>query len=72
LLRGRGIERSNATFYQLAKQLEEQGLLRGWYRARLVGDFAIRERYYELTTDGRRAFETTRAYYRRSALELVS
>ncbi|MFC1640167.1 hypothetical protein ACFL3B_05330 [Gemmatimonadota bacterium] len=55
--------KNTRTFYQLTKRLEELGLLAGFYTARIVGDYAVRERHYEITVAGVRAYHAAHAFY---------
>jgi DNA-binding PadR family transcriptional regulator len=55
--------KTNATFYQLTKRLEKLGLIAGFYTAKIVGDFAVRERHYEITIAGVRAYHAAHAFY---------
>ena len=55
--------RTNATFYELTKRLEALGFIEGYYTAKIVGDFAVRERHYEVTVAGIRAYHAAHAFY---------
>ena len=59
--------KTNATFYELTKRLEELGYIAGYYTARIVGDFAVRERYYEITVAGVRAYHAAHTFYTNGA-----
>ena len=55
--------RTNATFYSLTNRLEELGYVEGFYTAKIVGRFAVRERHYEITVAGLRAYHAAHAFY---------
>ena len=73
-LRLRKAKRAKGTFYDHMKRLEHSGLVRGWYVAELRGEYAVRERKYEITVAGRRAVHASYAFYADQALawELAS
>ena len=71
-LQAHGWLRTNTTFYHLTNRLAKLGLVRGWYTAKIVGDFAVRERHYEITVAGTRTYHAARAFYSNGAAELVS
>ena len=58
-----GIKLSPASVRNVMAELEELGYLKGFYDARMVGDFAVRERHYEITVAGIRAYHSAHAFY---------
>ncbi len=65
-LSARLVTRSDRTVNQATRRLEAQGLITGTYRASMVGDYAVRERRYDITVAGRRAYEQSRAFHNMS------
>ncbi|HVT40760.1 MAG TPA: hypothetical protein VHE78_17100 [Gemmatimonadaceae bacterium] len=61
--RGFGVRRSAAAFYQMMARIERAGLVEGWYEQITVGDQAVTERRYRITTGGRKAWAQARAFY---------
>ena len=59
--------KTNSTFYELTKRLEELGFIAGYYTARIVRDFAVRERHYEITVAGVRAYHAAHTFYTNGA-----
>jgi hypothetical protein len=55
--------KTNATFYELTNRLEQLGYLKGYYTVKLVGKYAVRERHYEITVAGIRAYHAAHAFY---------
>ncbi len=64
MLQRHGVRRSTPAFWQLMGRLEEKGLVRGRYVAKLVKNQTVKERRYELTAAGGRAHKATCAFYR--------
>lgn len=64
MLRRHGVRRSTPAFYQLMARLEEMGLVRGQYVPKTVRGQTVKERRYELTAAGTRAYRATCAFYR--------
>jgi len=58
-----GVRHTAAAFYQMMARLERDGLVEGWYEPVKVGDQAVTERRYRITSDGSRAWSQTRAFY---------
>ena len=58
-----GIRRSGPAFYQLMARLERDGLVEGRYEQITIGDQAVTERHYHLTTDGARRWSRAQAFY---------
>ena len=58
-----GVTRTAAAFYQMMARLEQAGLVEGRYDHRDLNGQRVKERCYEITRSGRRAFEATRAFY---------
>ena len=67
-----GWARSQPTFHELTKRLEERGLIRGFYVRKFVGFFSIRERHFEITVAGVRAYHEAQAFYSNGAAVPVS
>jgi len=70
-LHGVGWARSKPTFHELTKRLEERGLIHGFFERKFVGYFVIRERHYEITTAGVRAYHEAQAFYSNGAEQRV-
>ncbi len=62
-LRRSGERRSGPSFYQLMARLEDGGFVRGRYQQEIVDGQIIRERCYELTALGGRAWRQSRDFY---------
>jgi DNA-binding PadR family transcriptional regulator len=58
-----GIRRTGPAFYQLMARLEKDRLVDGWYQQVTVGDQAVTERHYRITSDGTRRWNDARAFY---------
>ena len=58
------IKQSLASFYLMMQRLEEAKLIRGRYKPKEVAGVKFRERWYEVTAGGRRAWKATREFYR--------
>ena len=69
-LRGFGVRRTRAAFYQFMSRLERDGLVEGSYGSVKVAGRTVTERRYEITPAGRRAWAATRAFNR--AVEAVA
>jgi DNA-binding PadR family transcriptional regulator len=63
-LAGYGVRRSAPAFYQLMSRLESAGLVEGRYEQVVVGDQAVTERWYAITTDGTRQWQRAQTFYR--------
>jgi DNA-binding PadR family transcriptional regulator len=62
-LREQGVKKSGPGFYQLMARLEDARLVKGWYQQRQIGDQLVKERWYELTAGGKKAWRTTSDFY---------
>jgi DNA-binding PadR family transcriptional regulator len=60
-----GTELSGPAFYQMMSRLEESKLVKGWYTQKTLEGQVIRERHYQLTGDGVRAYRATLRFYNR-------
>ncbi len=58
-----GQKKSGPAFYQFMARLEEARLVVGRYEQKVVDGQIIKERRYELTGDGLRAWEEVRDFY---------
>ncbi len=58
-----GERRSGPGFYQLMARLEDQGFVRGRYEQAVIEGQIIRERLYEPTAQGGRAWHVSREFY---------
>ncbi|NKB87675.1 MAG: hypothetical protein GKS06_05590 [Acidobacteria bacterium] len=63
LLADHGVRRSAPAFYQMMARLEDATLVAGSYETRVDNGQAIKERRYEVTPAGERAWEATREFY---------
>ena len=61
-----GIRKNGPAFYQLMVRMEDAGLVDGWYEQQIVDSQIIRERHYRLVAPGRKAWESSRAFYQRA------
>lgn len=52
-----GISRTRAAFYDVMSRMEESRLVVGWYENKLVAGVNLRERVYQITSDGAAAVE---------------
>ena len=59
------VKKTGPAFYRLMARLEERGLVRGWYEQEVVDGQVLRERRYEVTTEGRSARDETAAFHQR-------
>ena len=66
-----GLLRTKADFYELFERLEELGFVAGYYTAKIVGEAIVRERSYEITNAGLRAYCAAYAFYSDGVLELL-
>lgn len=57
------VKKSGPGFYQFMARLEESGYVSGEYEERVIDGQRIRERRYELTAEGKGAWETSREFY---------
>lgn len=62
-LDGFGVRKSGPAFYQLMARLEDAGLVEGSYHQEIVEGQIIRERHYQLTAEGSRAWQGSRDFY---------
>jgi DNA-binding PadR family transcriptional regulator len=62
-VRGFGVRRSLAAFYQFMARLERDGLVEGWYEQIRVGGQLAKERRYRITPAGRKVWKEARAFY---------
>ena len=58
-----GIEKAGPAFYRLMGRLEESGMAKGWYTQEIVDGQIFRERVYEASAAGRRAWSRTRDFH---------
>jgi DNA-binding PadR family transcriptional regulator len=58
-----GVRRTAPAFYQLMSRLESAGLVVGRYEQITVGDQAVTERWYRITTDGARQWQRAQTFY---------
>jgi DNA-binding PadR family transcriptional regulator len=58
-----GVRRTAPAFYQLMSRLESAGLVEGRYEQITVGDQAVTERWYRITTDGARQWQRAQKFY---------
>ena len=63
VLAGYGIRRTGPAFYQLMARLEKDRLVDGWYEQITVGDQAVTERRYRISSEGKRRWNEARAFY---------
>ena len=61
-LQAKGVKKSGPAFYQLMGRLEEAKLVAGIYETKRLGGQTIKERVYNLTGDGRRAWHDVRDF----------
>jgi len=57
------VRQSGPAFYQMMARLEGSGLVEGWYAKQTVEGQVIKERWYRITGDGRRAWRASRRFY---------
>ncbi len=62
-LEARGVRRGGPAFYQMMARMEDVGLVSGTYHQEIIEGQIIRERHYELTAEGLRAWNTSRDFY---------
>lgn len=62
-VRGFGVRRTRAAFYQFMARLERDGLVEGWYEQVQVGDQLVTERRYRITAVGRKAWAETHSFH---------
>jgi len=58
-----GVRKSGPAFYQLMSRLEDAGMVEGRYHQEITDGQIIRERHYEITALGTRAWEGSRDFY---------
>ena len=63
LLSSVGVRNSGPAFYQMMARLEQAGLVSGRYDHKALNGQRVKERCYQITRAGQRAFEATRAFY---------
>jgi DNA-binding PadR family transcriptional regulator len=59
-----GVRRSGPAFYQLMARMEKMRLVEGWYEQIVVGDQAVTERRYRITSEGARQWTRAEGFYR--------
>src|SRR5688572_25956137 len=57
------LEKSGPAFYQAMSRLEDAKFVKGRYEEKMIGGQRIKERRYELTGSGERAWNQTRDFY---------
>ncbi len=62
-LRGLGVRRTLAAFYQLMARLEDAGCVDGWYEQEVIRGQLIKERHYRITAAGGAAWQATKKFY---------
>ncbi len=62
-LRTHQVLKSAPSFYQLMSRLEDAGFVEGEYESRMIGNNAVKERFYRITGDGQKAMQQTCAFY---------
>jgi DNA-binding PadR family transcriptional regulator len=62
-LRAFGVRKTGPAFYQLMSRLEDAGMVEGSYHQEIIDGQIIRERHYELTAHGTRAWDGSRNFY---------
>lgn len=71
MLNQEGAQKSGPAFYQLMSRLEDAKLVKGRYEQKTVEGVVIKERRYEITTQGMSAWQLTRDFYfEQSAMKL--
>jgi DNA-binding PadR family transcriptional regulator len=65
-LRDHSVKKSGPAFYQLMGRLEDAGFVRGAYDQEIVDGQIIKQRRYEVTARGTKAWEASRDFYLRS------
>jgi hypothetical protein len=58
-----GVRRTAPAFYQLMARLESAALVEGWYEQVTVGDQAVTERWYRITSEGTRQWTRAQNFY---------
>jgi DNA-binding PadR family transcriptional regulator len=58
-----GVRRTAPAFYQLMSRLEAAGLVEGRYEQAIVGDQAVTERWYSITTNGTRQWQRAQSFH---------
>jgi DNA-binding PadR family transcriptional regulator len=58
-----GVRRTAPAFYQLMSRLESAGLVTGRYEQVIVGDQAVTERRYRITSEGSRMWARAQDFY---------
>lgn len=56
------IKKSGPSFYQLMARLEKAKLVKGWYEKKTIKNQVIRERRYKITSKGRSAVRSFKAF----------
>lgn len=62
-LKSKGVKRSGAAFYEHMARMEDAKLVIGSYVEKTIEGQRVRERRYEITGDGLKAFESAREFY---------
>jgi DNA-binding PadR family transcriptional regulator len=57
------VRQSGPAFYQMMARLETAGVVEGWYEKQTAGGQSVKERWYRITADGRRAWRASRRFY---------
>jgi DNA-binding PadR family transcriptional regulator len=58
-----GLKRSGPAFYQLMARLEERGYVQGWYKQAVIDGQIIKQRFYNVTSEGFRVLQHTQRFY---------
>ena len=58
-----GARKSGPAFYQLMARLEDDEYIRGWYEQEVINGQIIRERHYDITASGQRAWQASHDFY---------
>ena len=59
----RGVLKSSPAFYQLMSRLEEAGIVSGENESKMAGGYAIKERFYKITSIGKTVAREALAFY---------
>lgn len=62
-LAARGVRRGGPAFYQMMARMEDVGLVSGAYHQEIIEGQIIRERHYDLTAEGLKAWNASRDFY---------
>lgn len=58
-----GARKTGPAFYRLMARLEESAMVKGWYEQQIIDAQIFRERAYEITGEGARAWDRTRVFH---------